>query len=104
MSDDLGAVQAGFVNNFAYGTISLTSNTYLELIANGNGGKAVYANELIVPSGATLQLNGLNLYVRGEQIGSNAIILNGTVTPVPGGGPLQKNTPTPSAWPPRRSR
>ena len=32
MSADLGAVQAGFVNNFAYGTISLTSDTSVELV------------------------------------------------------------------------
>ena len=32
MSADLGAVQAGFVNNFAYGTISLTSSTSVELV------------------------------------------------------------------------
>ena len=55
MSADLGAVQAGFVNNFAYGTISLTSNTSVELVDqshNTTSGKpeAVYANELIVPA------------------------------------------------------
>ena len=32
MSADLGAAQAGFVNNFAYGTISLTSDTSVELV------------------------------------------------------------------------
>ena len=48
MSADLGGVQAGFVKNFAYGTISLTANTSVELVdqsANTTSGKpeAVYA-------------------------------------------------------------
>ena len=55
MSADLGSEQAGFVNNFAYGTISLASGTYLQLVDNahnssGTGAEAVYANGLIVPS------------------------------------------------------
>ena len=32
MSDDLGNVPAGFVNNFVYGQLSLANNTYLELV------------------------------------------------------------------------
>ena len=88
MSDDLGAVQAGFVNNFAYGTISLTSNTSVELVdqshnTTSTSPEAVYANELIVPSGATLNLNNLHLYVRGDQI--SGTIVGGTVTVVPVG-------------------
>ncbi len=96
MSTDLGAVTKGFQNNLAYGTISLGSNTYLQLV--GPSGAAVYAGELIVPDGAALDLNGLHLYVRGAEIGQNAEIFNGTVTTVPGGGALQSiggqlNTP-----------
>ena len=49
-----------------------------------------------VPDGATLNLNGLHLYVRGEEIGSLATIFNGTVTLVPGGGPMTKNTAVPA--------
>ena len=73
MSADLGAIQAGFENNFAFGTLSLASNTYAKLVdqshnSTGTGAEAVYANELIVPGGATLDLNGLHVYVRGAQI------------------------------------
>ncbi|MFI5457017.1 MAG: RHS repeat-associated core domain-containing protein, partial [Isosphaerales bacterium] len=96
MSTDMGAVQAAYTNNFAYGTISLASNTYLQLIPAGPGTKAVYANELIVPDGATLDLNGLNLYARGSEIGSQATIFNGTITLIPGGGPIPKNAATPA--------
>ncbi len=50
----------------------------------------------MVPNGATLNLNGLHLYVRGEEIGSQATIFNGTVTLIPGGGPIAKNTAVPA--------
>ena len=91
MSADLGAVQAGFVDNFAYGTISLTSGTSVELVdlshnTTSTSPEAVYANELIVPSGATLNLNNLHLYVRGDQI--SGTIVGGTVTVVPSGGSI----------------
>ena len=89
MSTDLGNKSIGFQNNLAFGTISLGSSTYLQLIPAGPSTKAVYANELIVPAGAVLDLNGLNLYVRGAQIGANAVILNGSVQQVAGGGSLQ---------------
>ena len=77
MSADLGAVQAGFNNNFAYDTISLTANTYVQLVdqahnSGGTGPEAVYAEGLILAAGATLDLNGLHLYVRGSQIASTA--------------------------------
>ena len=77
MSQDLGNVAAGFTQNFAYGTLELTANTYVELVDNaanspGNTPEALYVNDLIVPTGATLNLDGLHLYVHTEQI-------NGTV-------------------------
>ncbi len=103
MSADLGAVQAGFVNNFAYGTIGLTSNTYVQLVDQSHNTtstkpEAIYADELIVPSGATLDLNNLHLYVRGDQIGGT--ILGGTVTVVPSGGSIALNAPTPGTLTP----
>ena len=99
MSADVGAVQAGFVNNFAYGTISLTANSYVQLVdqahnSGGTGPEAVYAEGLILAAGATLDLNGLHLYVRGSQIAGTAQILNGTVTLVPSGGPIEVGVPT----------
>ena len=32
MSQDLGNIAAGFNDNFAYGTLKLTANTYVELV------------------------------------------------------------------------
>ncbi len=103
MSANLGAVQAVFVNNFAYGTISLTANTSVEVVnqsTNTTSGKpeAVYANELIVASGATLNLNNLHVYVRGDQISGS--VVNGSVTLIPVGGSLALNTPTPGTLTP----
>ena len=92
----MGDVQAGFTDNFAYGTISLITNNYTELVPDGSSATAVYADELIVPSGATLNLNGLHIYVRGEQIGAQAAIVDGTVTLVAGGGAIAKNTAVPA--------
>ena len=99
MSDELGSAQSGYINNFAYGTLSLTSNTYVQLVdhadnAIGTGNECVYVNELIVPAGATLDLNGLHLYARGAQIAG--AIINGTVTQIPAGGALTLNAPTAS--------
>ena len=53
--------------NFAYATLQLTSSTYVKLVdesanSSGSAPNAVYVNSLIVPSGATLNLNGLHLY------------------------------------------
>ena len=96
-------VQAGFVNNFAYGTISLTANTSVELVDQSHNTtstkpEAVYADELIVPAGATLNLNNLHLYVRGDQI--SGTVVGGTVIVVPSGGSIALNTPTPGTLTP----
>ncbi|MGP0064470.1 MAG: beta strand repeat-containing protein, partial [Isosphaeraceae bacterium] len=83
MSQDLGNVAAGFNQNFAYGTLQLTANTFVELVDNADnapGGtpEALYVNDLIVPAGATLNLDGLHLYARTEQI-SGTLIVGGAV-------------------------
>jgi RHS repeat-associated protein len=100
MSQDLGNVAAGFHKNFAYGTISLSNNTYLQLVDNsqniaGGGSKAnaVYVNSLNVPSGSTLDLHGLHLYARQNQI--NGTVTGGTVSTLPTGGLLALNAPVP---------
>ena len=103
MSVDMGAVQSGFVNNFSYGQISLTSNTSVELVnqthnTTSTSPEAVYANELVVAAGATLNLNGLHLYVRGDQI--SGTVLGGTVIVVPAGGAISLGTPTPGTLTP----
>jgi YD repeat-containing protein len=98
MSNDLGNVGAGLVNNFAYGQVALANNTYVRLVDNahnsaGTGAEAVYAESLIVPAGTTLDLNGLHFYARAAQI--NGTVLNGSVRLIPDGGPVPYATPTP---------
>src|SRR5208337_540992 len=98
MSQDLGNVAAGFSNNFAYGTLAVGSNDYVRLVdLQENSGsstpEALYVNTLIVPSGSTLDLNGLHLYYRTGAI--KGTISAGSVTPLEGGGPLPLNTSAP---------
>ena len=98
MSDDLGNVAAGFVNNFVYGELTLANNTYVELVDQsqnvpGSGPNAVYAQSVIVPAGCTLNLNGLNLYARAVQV--SGTVLNGSISQIPSAGALTLATPTP---------
>jgi RHS repeat-associated protein len=98
MSQDLGDVSSGFNNNFDYGTITVTQAGYVRLedLSNNTGGtsaEAVYANALLVNTGSTLDLNGLNLYTRASQV--NGTVINGTITQLPNAGALTMNTPTP---------
>ncbi len=100
MSQDLGMVSAGFNNNFAYGSLQLTSNTSVKLVDNshnstGIGAEAVYVGTLIVPAGATLDLNGLHVYARA--VLNNGTILNGAIQQLPDGGSITLNAPTPGA-------
>jgi len=53
---DLGNAPSAYANNFAFGTIQLSSYTYVQLVdqsanTSGTGAEAVYTNSLIVPSG-----------------------------------------------------
>ena len=95
MSQDLGPTSDGFIDNFAYGTLALGSNTYVQLADNaqnssGSEPEALYTNALVVPSGSTLDLNGLNVYVRADQI--DGTVVGGTITKIPGSGKAN------SAW------
>ncbi|HET6323495.1 MAG TPA: malectin domain-containing carbohydrate-binding protein [Planctomycetaceae bacterium] len=85
MSNDLGATPAGFINNFADGTLEIATGGYHELVDQSrNSGstqpEAVYAYDLVVEPGATLNLKGLHLYVGSEQVAGT--IVGGTVTVV----------------------
>ena len=96
MSQDLGGTPAGFINNAAYGSISLATNAYVRLVDNvqnsqGTGPEALYVNSLAVPSGTTLDLNGLNVYTRAAVI--SGTVLNGTIQVLPGGGSIQLGAP-----------
>ncbi len=95
MSADQGAVAAGFTNNFAYYSLTVPNGGYTQLVngvqnSTGSNPEALYVDYLTVPSGATLDLNGLHLYARVAQI--SGTVLNGTVTTLPQGGPLTLNT------------
>ena len=86
MGCDMGLALGGFLNNFDYGTLALTSSTYVKLVdqsQNTTSGtsEALYVHTLTVPAGATLNLNGLNVYVWTSQI--SGTILNGTVQQMP---------------------
>jgi hypothetical protein len=100
MSQDRGNVQAGFVNNFAYGTLALAAigGLQVRLVGNahnttGTGPQALYVGSLIVPVGTALDLNGLHVYARAAQV--DGAVLNGTVRVLPDGGPLPLDRPAP---------
>ena len=97
MGQDLGAVSAGFAHNFVYGTLLLANNTCVRLVdqsRNGSGtnAEALYVNSLIVPSGCTLDLNGLHVYARGKQIGGS--VIGGTISMFSDGGTMALGSPT----------
>ena len=92
MSFDFGNVPDGYVHNFAYGTISLASGAQVTLVDQSTNSaepphESVYTTSLIVPSGSTLNLNGLQLYAALTQIGGT--VTGGAVSQIPAnGGPL----------------
>src|ERR1017187_5894757 len=97
MGQDVGTSQLGFIHNFNYGTIALTNHTYVQLVnqyqnSSSSSPEALYVNSLVVPSGNTLDLNGLHVYARSAQIGG--IILHGSVTQIPNTGTIGVGNPT----------
>ena len=95
MSADLGAVQAGFSNNFAYNILKLAANDYVQLVDDSNnsghsGPEALYVDAMLVPAGSTLDLNGLHLYARTAVVAGT--VINGTITQLGTGGPLPFGT------------
>jgi RHS repeat-associated protein len=100
MSQDLGADPAGLRGNFSYGTLALYNNTYVKLVDQSNnspgaGAEAVYAGNVIVPAGTTLDLNGLKVYARTAEVAGT--VVGGSITLLPDGGPIAINTSTPGA-------
>ena len=98
MGRDLGATNGGFNQNFVYNTLSLANKTYVRLVdlsdnAPGSNAEALYVNSLIVPSGTTLDVNGLHVYARATQI--SGTILGGTVNQVADSGPIALGSSTP---------
>jgi len=101
MSFDFGNVTNGYVHNFAYGTISLASGAVVTLVDQFTNSaeppqECVYATSLVVPSGSTLNLNGLHLYSTFAQI--SGTVTAGTIsqTPTPG-GPLTLGSNAPAS-------
>src|SRR5262249_10167299 len=97
MGADQGNVAAGFSNNFAYYELELANNTYVRLVdavhnSGGTGAEALYVDNLIVPAGTTLDLNGLHLYARTTQINGTIV---GTPSTINDGGAIPLDTPTP---------
>jgi hypothetical protein len=91
LSGDLGPDAEGFRQNFALSELALSNSTYLRLVdesdnAAPGGAEAVYVNSLKIPSGATLDLNGLHLYVRAAEVAG--VVVGGAVTPIADGGPM----------------
>ena len=97
MSADLLGTAAGFTNNFAYGTLILGSNTYVQLVdqsqnSTAGGHNALYVNSLVIPAGSTFNTNGLNVYARYVQRDGTVI---GTINQIADAGPLALDSPTP---------
>ena len=71
----------------------MAGNTYLQLVDFSPAPEALYVNSLIVPAGATLDLDGLHVYTRAAEI--DGTVLHGTIQNVPENGQLALNASTP---------
>ncbi len=91
-SQDLGNVAQGFLQSSALGALILGGGVAVELEASPAGATALYVGALVVPSGTTLNLNGLHLYARSVQILGSVV---GGVLDVTPPGPLVLGTPAP---------
>jgi RHS repeat-associated protein len=94
MSEDLGAVGPGFVDNFAYWELRLDNNNFVQVVdvsdnAAGTDPEAIYAHKLVVHAGSTLDLNGLNVYARTFRI--DGAVVGGSIAQVPDGGNIELN-------------
>lgn len=73
MQEDEGNVTAGYTSCFAFHTLEIGAGTFVKLVDSEDPStKAAYAESLVVPTLATLDLNNLPLY-------SQAAVINGTV-------------------------
>lgn len=93
MGQDRGGSPAGFANNFEVSNFTLTPGSQVRLVdlvdnAPGSEPEALYAEQIIVPAGAQLDLNGLSIYVHSATIDPDGELVNGTVTEVQEEAPL----------------
>ena len=98
MSRDGGGTGDGFERNFAYASIALSPGAHVRLDdlsdnSVGDGREALYVITLNVPTGATLDLNGLNLYTRAALVAG--VIQGGEIQVIPDSGPIVFANPTP---------
>jgi hypothetical protein len=89
MSSDQGNEIAGFGSPFLVGTLELAENSHVVLVdesdnSTGLEDESLYINNLVVPSGATLDLNGFNVYTRGSVLQGQ--VINGTVQQIADSG------------------
>ncbi|MFI5458474.1 MAG: SdrD B-like domain-containing protein [Isosphaerales bacterium] len=103
MSQDLGGTAAGFQQNFAYNTLELANDTYVNLVDDlGGNPEALYVDNLIVPAGTTLNLNGLNLYIHTAQVHGTiiggAIVTGEVFDDVSGSGKFASGDPGLLGW------
>ena len=68
MGQDLGAVAEGFQKNFLVYELRIDGTNFVQIVdlsdnSEGVTNEAVYVDRLMVAADATLDLNGLNLYV-----------------------------------------
>jgi len=103
---DLGAVMAGYANNFAWGTLNVEGNIYLS-DGNSTAGGAQYLSEILgaVIDGTGITnihgLDGLNIYYLAS-LDDNAYLHGKTYDMVGGGHLIAVDTanPTPTPEPP----
>ena len=95
---DVGASGLGLASGFALRELRVRTGSVLSLTdlvrnsAPSRVSEAVYVEQLIVESGATLNLNGIPLYARTAIIAGE--VLRGNVSVVPDGGEIQLNRMT----------
>lgn len=95
---DLGNSPFGFQQDFVLGSLVLTGASHVRLLDMSNdliggGAESMYVNTLSVGGSSAFDLNGLSFYTRQAQLDGS--ILGGAINPLPDGGPLTLNSPTP---------
>ena len=85
MGQDLGPDVAGFGAGTAVDSITLTQNSRVRLTdlvdnASGAGPEALYVRSLVLPTGATLDLNGIAVFAQEIQIAGE--VIGGTIRQV----------------------
>ena len=92
-SEDRFPVSSGFINNFAFGTISVENKTNLG-VDTASSGKALYINTLFIEAGSVFNARSRPVYVR-KLINNGSLRNSDFFFVVPDGGPLAFSTPTP---------